>query len=284
MYVKSTAPRSIGGVLDDAIKLFRESFSRCWPLSLCYAVLAALPGIWLANKGNSFVGNPQAALAFVSSPLTWTAYLWMMCAGIFFYNTLIIAIHETASSRAAPLGQVLRASLRLLPRTIWLAILLMLVILGCGILAGSMGAAAGMIGQLASVVIIGAILFGLFYALGKLMLSGVVLVVEDEKAGRSMRISWSLVKHNWWRAATIYTVGIIMVFVVYLFVGLCDGLVLAFIGRGTGAMAAEGVPRVIAGTLVGSFIPAILLGLYYDLKLRKEGTDLADKVSALAAP
>jgi hypothetical protein len=30
-------------------------------------------------------------------------------------------------------------------------------------------------------------------------------------------------------------------------------------------------------------VPAVLLTMYYDLKLRKEGTDLAGRVDALAA-
>ena len=33
MYVKPTTPRSIGGILDDAIKLYRDAFAKSWPLA-----------------------------------------------------------------------------------------------------------------------------------------------------------------------------------------------------------------------------------------------------------
>src|SRR6185312_2273186 len=40
MYTRPTAPRSIGGVLDDAIRLYRAAFSRCWVLALGGGVLS----------------------------------------------------------------------------------------------------------------------------------------------------------------------------------------------------------------------------------------------------
>ena len=39
MYVRPTAPRPIGGVIDDAIKLYRASFRTCLPIALIGSVI-----------------------------------------------------------------------------------------------------------------------------------------------------------------------------------------------------------------------------------------------------
>ena len=41
MYVQPAAPRPIGGVIDDAIKLYRASFRTCWPIALIASVVSA---------------------------------------------------------------------------------------------------------------------------------------------------------------------------------------------------------------------------------------------------
>ena len=41
MYTLPTAPRPIGGVLDDAIGLYRATFKRCWLLALISGVFSA---------------------------------------------------------------------------------------------------------------------------------------------------------------------------------------------------------------------------------------------------
>jgi hypothetical protein len=39
---------------------------------------------------------------------------------------------------------------------------------------------------------------------------------------------------------------------------------------------------VAGGTVLMTFFPAVLVAMYYDLKLRREGADLASRVNALA--
>ena len=41
-YQLPVAPLSIGGVLDSAIRLYRDCMRRCWILSLLYAVVMGL--------------------------------------------------------------------------------------------------------------------------------------------------------------------------------------------------------------------------------------------------
>ena len=50
MYARPTAPLPIGGVVDDAIKLYRESFARCWPIALIGSLIMGTFGIFLASS------------------------------------------------------------------------------------------------------------------------------------------------------------------------------------------------------------------------------------------
>ena len=65
MYVKPTTPRSIGGIVDDGIRLYRGAFSQCLPLALIGQICLFIPGIIIQYKfrGVLGVGNPQAVLA-----------------------------------------------------------------------------------------------------------------------------------------------------------------------------------------------------------------------------
>src|SRR6185437_8568124 len=46
MYKLPTAPRPIGGVLDDAFGLYRDTFSRCWLLALISSVCSAAVSLY----------------------------------------------------------------------------------------------------------------------------------------------------------------------------------------------------------------------------------------------
>ena len=79
------------------------------------------------------------------------------------------------------------------------------------------------------------------------------------------------------------TVLVIVIVAVFLFVGIIAGIVAATTGS---ASAISGilvqVISVLGNTLISPLYSAVLISIYYDLKLRKEGADLAGRVNALA--
>ena len=50
MYVQPSAPRDIGGVIDDAIKLYRASFRTCWPIALIASVISAATVLYVVSR------------------------------------------------------------------------------------------------------------------------------------------------------------------------------------------------------------------------------------------
>jgi hypothetical protein len=272
--------------LDDSIRLYRASFAKTWPLALCGRLLLAAPLLILQFQfAGAPTGDTQAMLAMVKSPSTWLPYLVAAIVTIGFYNALLVQIDGFAGTKVESFGGSLGTGFRLLPRTL----LLFLFMIAVATLAGAcVGAAFGLLNVLASTVVrvllvVALVIFG-FYVWGRAFLANVALVVEDAGIFRSLGMSWTLIGGHWWRTATVYTVAIIIILVFNLVIAIADGLVGALLHDYFGIAAVIGqLVAVIGGAVVMPFVPAVLLAMYYDLKLRKEGTDLAGRVNALTA-
>jgi ABC-type antimicrobial peptide transport system permease subunit len=99
---------------------------------------------------------------------------------------------------------------------------------------------------------------------------------------QALQYSHDLIKGHWWRSSTILTIAVIIILVFSMVVGLIAG-VLAAISRHdvTTAQLVIQVVSMAANVFVLPMIPAVLLVMYRDLQLRREGGDLAARVGAL---
>jgi len=128
----------------------------------------------------------------------------------------------------------------------------------------------------------------LLFLFGRLFLAFVALVLEDHGVGSSIRSSWNLTRGHWWRCAASLTVLTIVTYVVVLI----GGLALAVFGLKHGiqggifsfsALIATQLLSLLVGVLFTPLFLGGFLSMYYDLKLRKEGGDLAGRVAALGS-
>src|ERR1700675_541752 len=124
VYVKSTAPRSIGGILDDGIRLYRDAFANSWPLALCAQLVLAVPALIFQYqfRGALAAGSTQAALLIFKSPVVWLPYLVGIIILLGFENALIVQLDGSATTKIVSRGRSLAVGFRLLPRTILLLI------------------------------------------------------------------------------------------------------------------------------------------------------------------
>ncbi len=297
MYTKPDAPRSIGGVLDDAIKLYRDAFAKSWPLALIGQVvlaapllvirlkLAAIPG--LGGNPMAMAANPAAAAAYMAvyrSPAIWLSYLALLVVTFGLYSALIVQIDGFATAKPRTVGESIAAAVRLLPCAL---LLYLVLIVGLVLSVVCVGVAVRMLGAVHASgflygVLVVAFAVALIYVLGRLFLAYVALIVERAPVFKSFGISWALIKNHWWRTATVYTVALVIIYVFYLLIGVLETLVSAMLDSTSGAAAL--VSQLFSsafGTLLVPFFPAVLLAIYYDLKLRRDGADLADRVNSL---
>jgi hypothetical protein len=264
VYSQPTGPRSIGGVLDDAVRLYRDSFRRILPLLIANAILASVPGLILGlNQAAAAtpVEQGRAVYQLMTSSGYWITFLVVLFVNLMVYGALIGSLDSIAKGGGMGLGEALQLGLSRLPRVI-----------GASFLFG-----------LANTI--GFILLDIpgIYLMGIFQLVFVAIILENSGVIGAFGTSQRLIKGHWWRSAAILTVAIIILVVLSLLGGVVAAL-LAALRPGTGSIL---IVNQLVGLIVNIFVvgwmPCVLLAMYYDLKLRHEGEDLATRVNALAA-
>lgn len=262
MAIQPTQPQTIGGVLDTAFQLYKASITSVLPLCLLLALAGSAPSIYMLVSG---VGSdPFAALAAMSDPLYWLTYVLSLVATLWLMAALYLKEHAVAVGEEMALGAALQSALRF--------ILPMILMTICFVLAVGIGTVL--------LIIPGLIL------LVSLMLATNLIVFEHKGPIAALTGSHRLVWGNWWRTAAIVTVGFFVLFVIYMAAGLIIGILAPAIVMGADSpmlfATLSGVAVVVLiNLLVTPFYIGLLIAIYWDLKLRKEGGDLASRVGAL---
>lgn len=299
-YVAPSAPLTIGGVLDNWIRLFRTSFADCWAFALVAAAAEAVVQLMYAPTLPTPGLRPwQAYLAQFSSgvrgPGVFLADIVLFFIGLLVYSALLT--QQAAVVRGeAPLsfGTALTKGLRRVPQMILGGIVLVLIIMAMLIPVG-IGAMVliplrhmPLMMTLAAVLAIGVVILFIYVTL-RLQIWMAVMFSENVGGPSSLGRSWELVKGNWWRVMGIVFVSGVLIWVVSLAIAGAIGLVIGILGiRGTSPdlvirrMQLIGATGQIVRLLTMPLLTAVWLAIYQDLKLRREGGDLAARTEALS--
>jgi hypothetical protein len=279
MYVKPTAPRPIGGVIDDAIKLYRASFRTCLPIALIGSVITGSVSYYVISSVPALesLRDPAQIWQILKPSPLWSWFLLPGIASLLLLGA-IIACQNALAAGAGPMT-VLQAIGASLCRLHWLllAVLLWVVFIcsAVGIALIPISPASRVLGVLAWIVLA-------IYLWGRLQLWMVALYAEDVGTVRALGISWRLIEGHWWRAAMILTVGIVIVLVISLVFGFVGGLVFIVHSVDPKSLIMDNqVVTAVERVFVTPMIPAVLVAMYYDFKLRREGGDLAARSKAL---
>jgi hypothetical protein len=279
MYVKPTAPRPIGGVIDDAIKLYRASFRTCLPIALIGSVITGSVSYYVISSFPALesLRDPAQIWQMLKPSPLWTWFLLPGIASLLLLGA-IIACQNALAAGAGPMT-VLQAIGASLHRLHWLllAVLLWVVFIcsAVGIALIPISPASRVLGVLAWIVFA-------IYLWGRLQLWMVALYAEDVGTVRALGISWRLIEGHWWRAAMILTVGIVIVLVISLVFGFVGGLVFIVHSVDPKSLIMDNqVVTAVERVFVTPMIPAVLVAMYYDFKLRREGGDLAARAKSL---
>lgn len=299
MYVTPSAPQSIGGVIDDAIRLYRHSFLRCWLLGLLPALLfgafmialaISAPGYDVATGRLGGAGTLPTANNFrtvlVSGDL---AFIVLVCAFQGALTAYLAALSRGDDSYS--LGRALGTGFARLPIFILSGLLFYLGLIGVMMIAllallpfGLLLNHFHMLGRtITGAGIATAFGIAMVYVLGRLQLFIAAIYIDRKGPKSSLTTSWHLTKGHWWRAIAILGAGMAIIMVLYMTVVLLNYLV--------GYIIHDRIYRVVIGTsllvVCYSFIypmgPALFVAMYNDFKLRREGGDLAARVGALTS-
>jgi hypothetical protein len=268
MAIQPTQPQGIGGVLDTTFQLYKSSIGTVWPICLLMSAVGSPPSIYLMMNGGGGGGAAGATqmLAAMSDPVYWLTYLVSLAAMMWVIGALYLKQNAIGLEQELSLGQALQASVGRIG-----ALLLMVIVVMIALMVGFV-----------LLLIPGIIL------LVSLMLATSLVMFEDKGPIDSVVGSHKLVWGNWWRTFALLSVGGILVFVIYMAVAMVVGLIIPFVGLGLSdvllySLLSGLLIGVVVNVLVTPFFSALLIATYWDLKLRKEGGDLAARVGALNA-
>lgn len=270
MAIQPSQPQTIGGVLDTTFQLYKASVIAVLPMSLILAVGGALPSIYMMWSGGA--ANPADAAGMITAmstpgymPKFILTYLLTMLVTLWGMAAMYLKMNSIGSGAALTLGESLQATLGRAPLLLLMSILYFIAI------------------------VIGTILLivpGVILAVS-LVLAMPLMVLEHKGPVGSLTGSHALVWGNWWRTLAIGSVVFVIFFVIYMAVAMVVGVAMPLLLAGADAIAAAMILTVVVGALVNllvmPFFTAALLATYWDLKLRKEGGDLAARVGALGA-
>ncbi len=296
-YVAPTAPQSVGGVLDDWLRLFRESFSRCWILALIAAVADAYqqfvliphmpaPGLppleYFSRLAQTYRG-PQVLLTDL---VFWG--LLLVVYGAVIIQQLSVVRGNAPRSPGAALGASLGHFLQMLLGVV-------IVLLCGGVVGAGIGIGAAVLiplyhtvtAWLVFSVVILALVVAAIYVSVRLQLWLVALFDKDIGGLAAIGHSWRLVGGHWWRTTGIGFVAGIVIWVLSLVFGLVATVVAGLFAVSGGVesflyhLRFVAVISAFAQLLTVPLLTAAWVAIYHDLTLRREGTDLSARAEAL---
>jgi hypothetical protein len=272
VYKKPGAPLSIGGVLDDAIKLYRASFRSCWVISLIGAALLGGAGIYFAAlMGRVALAGPQAAASLTTLAAAFGGGGVLMTEVVLYLVSYLVYTALMAQMNSVALGHENPSALS--------SFLLALRRLPGAIVAAIVFSVA---------VGIGFVLFLIpgIYLWGKLQFWLVAVVADDVGGIEALGRSWEVTKNNWWRSATSLTVALIIILVLsaldFLVTGgVAGGLATTIHVNLADVLIVSQIVRAVVSVFILPMLPAALLAIYYDMKMRREGGDLLARAKSL---
>lgn len=268
MSIQPAQPQSIGGVLDTTFQLYKASVVKMIPLSLLMVIASSPSTIYVFTQGAA--GNPAdpfAMLGMMRSPGYWLAVIAGMVGSLWMMSAAYLKIGAIGTGGDLALGSALQQALARVP-----VVLLMMILFSIAITIGFI-----------VLIIPGLIL------MVTLALCFNPALFENKGPLNSLTQSHRLVWGNWWRTAAILTVGFIVLIVIYLLAGLIIGVFTPLLVLGGGGNENLLLISMLSGLLIGilvsllvtPFYISLAIATYWDLKLRKDGGDLAARVGAL---
>lgn len=252
----------MGRVLDDGIALFRLTFKRVYPFSLIGAALIALPSVFapdLAGLGGSI--KPGEVPSFASfAPMFLGLWFVGLLAYQIAYAVVMLKMVESAednpyrSQKNIFANAVVKGLLLLIPTFLYLIVFF-----------------------LASMAFfIPGLILGL-----SMCLYMPLMVLQNTGAFRSLGESHRLIWGNWWRTATILTVPFILMSLLAICVYGIWGIAMTFDKAFVTGQIPMGLQLANAAvsSLSTPLLVSVLIVQMHDLKLRREGADLAARLA-----
>lgn len=278
-------PRTAGEIVDAAFAIFRQQPGKI--VGTILPMLLVVESLALAGQLNALRGLRDA---FRHGLFAFPVPMWVT-AGESFISVIawlfefLIAIAAIAAASNAYLGRRIEVSscYREIARRSGAAVAL-LVIWSCvvfGPLAISLAVVVVLSAGLGILVMLATGPWTI-WAFATFRLAPVALIVEGASPIQSMKRSWQLTRHSWWRVFGVISMAEIITWIVNT--GIQTVILLLTSSRppsGPGFYAVAAAMLILPAITVRPFAAIVDVCLYFDLRVRREALDI-DASCALA--
>ena len=264
-------PLSVGETIDLAFRIFRATLITCLLLAWLAVIASEMATIYTLLSH-----RPLVSLSSERDPLFWLLYVVGWLLAIVLYSAMLLRQYAVVSN--STVGAEVAAVLRRLPGLVLLWILLSVATLAWFIPALAFRNSDVLTRLLVYTVLsIPATWVGII-----LSASWPVFLLTGRDAVSSLAQSRRLVSGSWWRLAVVYSVALVLLIIVYLIAGVIAVLVAVPFAGGDLAVTAAlaSVVAVVLAAIGVPFMTAVLLAVFGDLSVRREGADLAQRIAA----
>ena len=270
-------PQSIGQVLDAGFRVFKVSLVRCLLFGAVAMIAGQLPNIYSLTTG-------QPLDAFLhGEPVTIVLSIIGSIATVYLSAVMLLRQREIAQGRRQSTRAELAHGLRRLPSVLGVVAvalaLLAIVPVGLFVLndAGWVSAA----NQLPLGIGLAMVGLPILWLIPGLALSIAVAVLTESGPASALRQGVGLVVGSWWRTMVTFVMWCVLLAVFNIVAVILIVMAAPLIGATDVATVTAGTPVVfVALRALGlPFLVAILLTVYGELQVRRQGVDLERRVA-----
>jgi hypothetical protein len=286
-------PQSVGEILDSTFRIFGATLVKCLPYAIAGVIVGQLPNLYDLLKNGKPRMDPATRLALVHDRMFWLSYIVGLFLALLFANAVMLRQYALARGRETAAGAELVRGAARAPGVVLIVILMMLamvvtmipVVLAVALPLGAAGALAGAgpQGAIWTGVVFGLVaLVAVSWIVIRWICSTLIYVLTDSGPFASMGHSWRLTSGSFWRLSIIYLVALVILIVFYFIAALLGTAVAAALAHGDLVVMAAVMSMVVVvlGAIAAPFYSALMLSVYGDLSVRKEGADLAQRLAA----
>jgi membrane-anchored glycerophosphoryl diester phosphodiesterase (GDPDase) len=291
-------PQSVGEVLDSAFRIYSTTLLKCLPYSFASVIVGQILSLYDVLHRPAAAPLAAAAVQPAHGPVWGLLALLVAAASMMFTNAVFLRQYALSTGRVTSMPEELSKSLRRVPGVFLMGILIALALLATiipvAVVLGATGAFAAIThpaGLSASqiwsmIAVVSVVATAVSWVVIKWICAMPVYLLTERGPIESMSHSWKLTAGNFWRLSIIYAVGVVLLVVFYVLASIVGGMVALWLGRGDVFLWLAVLTTVIAllAALFTPFYHALILAVFGDLSVRREGADLAVRISATAIP
>ena len=287
-------PQSVGEILDSTFRIFGATLVKCLPLAIAGVILGQLANLYNVAKNGKPGLDPAARLALLGDRVFWLCYIVGLLLAVLFANAVMLRQYTLLCGGQFAGGGVLQRAAARMPGVVLIIIVMMLamfatmipLILVVAVPFGVAGALRGVASPQSAVwlgalsILVAAV--AVSWIVIRWICSTIVYLLTDRGPLESMSYSWRLTSGSFWRLFVIYSVALVILIVFYFIFTLLGTALAGVLAHGdvavmTGVMS---MVVVVLGAIFAPFYSALMLSVYGDLTVRKEGADLASRLAA----